>query len=63
MSVVTELKTGILGALNNLYANDLEMDKIVVNTTKPELEGDYTLVIFSLAKHLKKIMRPLLSAL
>lgn len=54
MSIVAKLKQLIKEILFNLYQLDLEEKVISVNITKPEFDGDYTLVIFSLLKELKK---------
>ena len=54
MSIVAELKPVILTTLNNLYNQEFKEDAIAINITKPEFEGDYTLVLFSFLKQLKK---------
>ncbi|MGK2863286.1 MAG: arginine--tRNA ligase, partial [Chitinophagaceae bacterium] len=54
MSVVTEIKPLIAKALTNLYGIDFAQNDITVSLTKPEFEGDYTLVLFSFVKQLKK---------
>jgi arginyl-tRNA synthetase len=37
-----------------LYSIELKADEIQVSETKPEFEGDYTVLLFGLTKHLKK---------
>jgi arginyl-tRNA synthetase len=40
--------------LRSLYETDFTEQEFQVNPTKPEFEGDYTIVLFSLIKQLKK---------
>jgi arginyl-tRNA synthetase len=54
MSLVTTLKEFTAAAINQLYAMDVSSEAVLVNETKPEFEGDYTIVLFSLVKQLKK---------
>ena len=59
MGIVNKIKPLIVKALNDLYSKDpldagfWETD-LTINSTKPEFEGDYTLVLFSFVKQLKK---------
>lgn len=41
-------------ALLQLYDQEFREDQLTINLTKPEFEGDYTLVLFSFVKTLKK---------
>ncbi len=54
MSVVTQIKTIAAEALYSLYNINLEKKSININETKPEFEGEYTLVLFSFTKQIKK---------
>lgn len=54
MSIVDILRPVVAGALKDLYQKDFAPAAIAINTTKPEFEGDYTVVLFSLVKELKK---------
>jgi arginyl-tRNA synthetase len=54
MSVVTRIKEVTADAINHLYAIGIQPDDILVNATKPEFEGDYTVVLFAFIKQLKK---------
>ncbi len=54
MSVVIQIKEAAAQALTQLYGMEIEAGNILVNETKPEFEGDYTLVLFSFIKQLKK---------
>jgi arginyl-tRNA synthetase len=54
MSLVTTLKAYAATAIEQLYSIPVSSDAVLVNETKPEFEGDYTIVLFSLVKQLKK---------
>ena len=54
MGIVAELKPVITAALNSGYHQQFDDDAIAINITKPEFEGDYTLVLFSFIKQLKR---------
>ncbi|MDP9230369.1 MAG: arginine--tRNA ligase, partial [Bacteroidota bacterium] len=54
MSLVNEMKPLILDALKELYNQQFSEKDITLSITKPEFEGDYTLVLFSFIKILKK---------
>lgn len=54
MSIVSQIKPLVVKALKELYEFDLEEQDLTINTTKPEFEGDYTLVLFSFIKSLKR---------
>jgi len=59
MGIVNEIKPLVVKALNDLYAQDpivngFQEADLTINQTKPEFEGDYTLVLFSFVKQLKK---------
>lgn len=54
MSAVSKLKEVTALAINQLYACQLVPADILVNATKPEFEGDYTVVLFAFIKQLKK---------
>ncbi|MEI9945475.1 MAG: arginine--tRNA ligase [Chitinophagaceae bacterium] len=53
MSIVNELKAKVVTALQELYKQDVKPADLTINITKPEFEGDYTLVLFSFVKQLK----------
>lgn len=48
------LKEEAAKAIEHLYAIPVVREDILLNETKPEFEGDYTLVLFSLVKKLKR---------
>ncbi len=54
MAITTQLKQAASKALAALYQYDLPPENILINQTKPEFEGDYTIVLFSFVKQLKK---------
>ena len=54
MSIVSSIKPLILKALNDLYGQTFNETDLTISTTKPEFEGDYTLVLFSFVKQLRK---------
>jgi arginyl-tRNA synthetase len=54
MSIVSQIKPLVTKALKDLYDHDLDEKDLTVNSTKPEFEGDYTIVLFSFIKALKK---------
>ena len=53
MSIASQIKQLVIKALKELYDHDLTENDITVNTTKPEFEGDYTVVLFAFIKSLK----------
>ncbi|HSU27461.1 MAG TPA: hypothetical protein VLJ68_03710, partial [Chitinophagaceae bacterium] len=54
MSIVVEIKPLVAKALHELFNYAAEENEITINQTKPEFEGDYTLVLFSFVKTLKQ---------
>jgi arginyl-tRNA synthetase len=54
MSVVSQIKSSTAKAIQELYKIEIEDKDILVNITKPEFEGEYTVVLFALIKQLKK---------
>ena len=54
MNIVAEIKPLILASLKKLYQQDFDEAVLTINSTKPEFEGDYTLVLFAFVKQLKK---------
>ena len=54
MSIVNKLKGIVSLALINLYKLDIPSEEVLVNGTKPEFEGDYTIVLFSYTKPVRK---------
>jgi arginyl-tRNA synthetase len=54
MSVVNTIKQVTAEAIKQVFQVEINTEDIAVNITKPEFEGDYTVVLFSLIKLLKK---------
>lgn len=54
MSIVNEIKPLVQATLLELYGYSATEKDLTINSTKPEFEGDYTLVLFSFVKQLKK---------
>lgn len=54
MGIANQLRPLIKNTLRDLYGQDFNESELTINTTKPEFEGDYTLVLFSFVKQLKK---------
>ncbi|HEX8277528.1 MAG TPA: arginine--tRNA ligase, partial [Segetibacter sp.] len=55
MSLVSRIKSAAAKAINQLYNYPIDEDLITVNATKPEFEGEYTIVLFAFTKQLKKL--------
>lgn len=54
MSVVAKIKQVTALAIKDLFSTELNENDIQVNDTKPEFEGDYTVVLFGFIKQFKK---------
>lgn len=54
MAVVSEIQYVVSRQIKELYNLELEPGSVQINETKPEFEGDYTVVLFALVKTLKK---------
>ena len=54
MGIVFLIQESVAEAIKNLYGIDLRPDEIQVSETKPEFEGDYTVLLFGLTRQLKK---------
>ncbi len=53
MSIVNSLQKNTIESLSALYNQSFTEKDFQINQTKPEFEGDYTVVMFSLVKSLK----------
>ncbi len=53
MSIVSSIQQAVVKSLSSLYNHPFTEKDFQVNQTKPEFEGDYTVVMFSLLKTLK----------
>ena len=54
MSLVAQVKQTTAKAIEELYKVPVTTDDVLVNQTKPEFEGDYTVVLFAFVKSLRK---------
>jgi arginyl-tRNA synthetase len=54
MALVSEIQSAVSTQIKAIYQLDIAPSAILVNETKPEFEGDYTVVLFALLKQLKK---------
>jgi arginyl-tRNA synthetase len=54
MLFIERIKSDVSEVLTNLYGSEASRAGFQVNLTRPEFEGDYTIVLFSLVKFLKK---------
>ncbi|MFN8290488.1 MAG: arginine--tRNA ligase [Chitinophagaceae bacterium] len=54
MNIVHDIKEMVVRSLKKLYGYEAGEADLTINSTKPEFEGDYTLVLFSFVKQLKK---------
>src|SRR4051812_572008 len=54
MSIVSQIRPLVIKAVKELYQYELKESDVTINQTKPEFEGDYTIVLFSFVKSLKK---------
>jgi arginyl-tRNA synthetase len=54
MAVVPVIQSAVSAQLKALYQAEMAPSAILINETKPEFEGDYTVVLFALVKTLKK---------
>ena len=53
MSIISQVQKSTIESLNTLFGQSFTEMDFQVNQTKPEFEGDYTVVMFSLVKSLK----------
>lgn len=54
MSFTSFIQTAVTESLSNLYLQKFSDKDFQINETKPEFEGDYTVVLFALVKILRK---------
>ncbi len=54
MNIIDQIKEHAQLAIKNVFEQEVGYDLLTVNLTKPEFEGDYTLVLFSFVKQLRK---------
>ena len=54
MNLITNIKQTTAQCINTLYGISITPEQVLVNATKPEFEGDYTIVLFAFVKQLGK---------
>lgn len=54
MQAIQTIQETVAAALGQLYQTEIRPDELTLNRTKPEFEGDYTVVLFSLTRQIKK---------
>jgi arginyl-tRNA synthetase len=54
MNLITNIKQTTANCINSLYGITITPEQVLVNATKPEFEGDYTIVLFAFVKQLSK---------
>lgn len=54
MNLITNLKQSTSKCIQTLYGVNIPVDQVLINATKPEIEGDYTVVLFAFVKQLGK---------
>ena len=54
MNLITNIKQTTANCINSLYGITISSEQVLVNATKPEFEGDYTIVLFAFVKQLGK---------
>ena len=54
MQLIQNLKQATANALQEIYQVQIKSEQVLVNATKPEIEGDYTIVLFAFVKQLGK---------
>jgi len=54
MSFISVIQSAAVKSLSDLSGQEFSAKDFQINETKPEFEGDYTIVLFSLVKTLKK---------
>jgi len=54
MTIVQKIKDVTAQAIGSIYSIPSFADDVLVNETKPEFEGDYTVVLFAMVKQLRR---------
>ena len=54
MAIQQQIQQAAINSLEQLYGKTFTAKDFQINKTKPEFEGDYTIVLFSLLKPLGK---------
>jgi arginyl-tRNA synthetase len=54
MNITNKIRSCVADVLQERYQANIPETELTINSTKPEFEGDYTLVLFSFVKQLRK---------
>jgi arginyl-tRNA synthetase len=54
MQLIQNLKQATADAIQSIYQVQIKSEQVLVNATKPEIEGDFTIVLFAFVKQLGK---------
>src|SRR5690349_21653433 len=54
MALVDDIRSAVIDGLEKKYEQRFSETEFQINQTKPEFEGDYTVVLFTIVKRLKK---------
>ena len=54
MNIIPIIQTSVATAVKELYGLDIEENDVVLNPTKKDFEGDYTITVFAFSKAVKK---------
>ena len=54
MNIISTLQSEVVAAIATLYGQDFPAEKVPVNVTRKEFEGDYTIVVFPFSKIARK---------
>ena len=63
MQLIQNLKQATANAIQAIYQVQIKPEQVLVNETKPEIEGDFTIVLFAFVKQLGKSPEELGNAL
>jgi len=51
MNLITNIKQTTANCINSLFGITITPEQVLVNATKPEFEGDYTIVLLPLSNN------------
>ncbi len=54
MGIVAAIQSAVHQQIRTLYQTDFPASSVLVNETKPEFEGDYTVVLFALVSAIEE---------
>lgn len=54
MNITSIIQEGVVKAVKSLYGTDVSVDEVSVSSTRPDFEGEYTVVTFPFTRMAKK---------